>query len=80
MDILNIFNLTLDARKDVDPVATLHTILFSWDTCDSFVLPLLKTNFVDYVECVILVKYVTKTKKVHRNWKNHPQVFNQKGR
>ena len=63
-DSLNISRLTLNSCKDVDPVATFHTMVVSWDTGASFVLSPFKNDFVDYVECDIPVKYVTKSNKV----------------
>ena len=49
MDCLNIFNSTLYACKDVDPVATFQTIILVYDTSASFVLTLFKAAFVYYV-------------------------------
>ena len=61
---LNIFKLTLDACKYVYPDANFHTIMLAWDTGAQFVLTPFKSDFVDYVECDIPIKDVTKVNKV----------------
>ena len=64
VDFLNIFKSTLDAWKDVDQVDTFQNMMFSWDTGFSFLLKIFKAEFVYYMWCVILIKDVTKVKKV----------------
>ena len=63
MDRLNIFRSMLNASKYVNPVATFHTVIFSWDTSALFGLILFKDEFFDYVECDIPVKDFTKVNK-----------------
>ena len=64
MGCLNIFNSTLDACKDVDPVSTFQTIVLSWYNGALFGLTPFKADFFGYVECDIPVKNVTKANKV----------------
>ena len=64
VDHLNIFKQTLDACKDVNPVATFQTMMLAWDTDDLIGLPPFKADFVDYVKCGTPVKDVTKSNKV----------------
>ena len=49
MDCFNIFNPTLDARKDVKRVNTVQTMMLSCNTGSSFVLLKFKAEFVEYM-------------------------------
>ena len=64
MNIFIIFKSTLDACMDVNQVDNFKTMVFTWYTGILFGLTPFKTGFVAYVECDILVKYVTKVIKV----------------
>ena len=60
MGCLNIFKSTLDVWKYVDTAATFKTMIFAWNTGESFGLTPFKSDFVNYIEHFIPVKYVTK--------------------
>ena len=64
MDRLNIFNSTLDACKDVNPVSTFQTRILVWNNSASILLTPFKAEFVDYMEFYIPVKDLTTVNKV----------------
>ena len=44
----------------MDTAATFKTMIFAWNTGESFGLTPFKSDFVNYIEHFIPVKYVTK--------------------
>jgi hypothetical protein len=64
VDRFNLMKATLDACRDTATCRAFLTMLLSWDTGASFGLTPFKADFIDYVECDIPVKDVTKVNKV----------------